>query len=135
MVITVLKYITILIGISTTLGTITNLINLKKIFNKKNTFKSFHELGNYDLHAQIEFVGNKTNRRGDIIFVGHSMGTTGAFIYSIDKKKDAERNLRVLIALGPPAYLSHCPHFFDGKYLTYYMLNYGRVNFFVVKHF
>lgn len=90
---------------------------------------SLHELSVYDVPAQIEVVAEKTGRAGNIIYIGHSLGTTTAFIYAIDKMEQAHKNLRAIIALAPIGSLHNCPHFFDGKYLTTHIVAYGQVRF------
>ncbi|KAJ8967495.1 hypothetical protein NQ314_002810, partial [Rhamnusium bicolor] len=53
----------------------------------------------------LDFISQSTGNNKDIVYVGHSLGTTTSFVYSSLRKKDAEKNLKQIIALAPIAYL------------------------------
>ncbi|XP_017778066.1 PREDICTED: lipase member K-like [Nicrophorus vespilloides] len=61
------------------------------------------DMGNYDLPAVFDTIIKETNKRGEIIYVGHSQGTTEAMIYSITHRDEAKRNLKGLILICPVA--------------------------------
>lgn len=63
-------------------------------------------MGMYDLPAVFEFVAKKTQRKGEIIYIGHSMGTSMFFVYS-SIYKDAKDYVKKMIALAPVAYMGH----------------------------
>lgn len=67
---------------------------------------SFHEMGTKDLPAVLYHVSNITKSYGDIIYVGHSMGTTMYFIFS-SILPNVARNVKLMIALAPVAYMTH----------------------------
>uniref|UniRef100_A0AAR5P6G4 Lipase n=1 Tax=Dendroctonus ponderosae TaxID=77166 RepID=A0AAR5P6G4_DENPD len=67
----------------------------------------FHEMAIYDLPACIDFVANRTGEKGNLIYVGHSMGTTISYIYSTVKRKHAEDNVKAIISLAPVAYMKN----------------------------
>ncbi|CAH0555552.1 unnamed protein product [Brassicogethes aeneus] len=66
---------------------------------------SFHEMGIYDLPAIIDFVAQNTGQKGNIIYIGHSMGTTMSFVYASLLPDHAKENLKGIISLAPIAYL------------------------------
>nr|XP_015839157.1 PREDICTED: lipase member K [Tribolium castaneum] len=68
---------------------------------------SFYEMGIYDLTAMIEFMSKTVGNKRKIIYIGHSMGTTAAFVYAIKRKNHSEKNLEALIALAPVVYMKH----------------------------
>ncbi|XP_060525773.1 lysosomal acid lipase/cholesteryl ester hydrolase-like [Cylas formicarius] len=59
---------------------------------------SFHELGLYDLSATVSYVKNKTGNSA-LIYIGHSLGSTAAFIYASMKSKDAKGAVKIFITL------------------------------------
>lgn len=61
-------------------------------------------MGIYDLPTQIGLVARMTEKAGKIIYIGHSMGTTGAFVYASEYSKEAQKHLGAIIALAPVAY-------------------------------
>ncbi|XP_019870012.2 lipase 3 [Aethina tumida] len=67
---------------------------------------SFHEMAIYDLPASLSYVSNVTRQGGDIIYIGHSMGTTMYFIFS-SLMPEAARDVKVMVALAPVAYMTH----------------------------
>lgn len=63
-------------------------------------------MGIYDLPAVLEFITKKTKRPGEIIYVGHSLGTTMFFIYS-SVFKSANTMVSKMVALAPAVYMNH----------------------------
>ncbi|XP_066247736.1 gastric triacylglycerol lipase-like [Euwallacea similis] len=64
----------------------------------------FHEMAIYDLPACIDFISKTTGGKGNLAYIGHSMGTTISYIYSIIRTKHAKENLRMIVSLAPVAY-------------------------------
>nr|CAI5829899.1 unnamed protein product [Callosobruchus analis] len=67
---------------------------------------SFHEMGTRDLPAVLYYVSNTTNQLGELIYVGHSMGTTMFFVFS-SLLPQAAKNVKLMVALAPVAYMTH----------------------------
>lgn len=63
-------------------------------------------MGIYDVPASLNYVANVTNKSGDIIYIGHSMGTTMFFIYSSIFPKQAQM-VKIMVAFAPVAYMTH----------------------------
>lgn len=80
-------------------------ISLKKSDSKFWDF-SWHEMGIYDLPAAIEYVSNITRRSGQIIYIGHSMGTTMFFVFSSVMPDFASKHIKAMVALAPVANLT-----------------------------
>lgn len=60
---------------------------------------SFHEIGVYDIAAQVDYVNRFRNQK--IIYVGFSLGTTTAAIYSSTYPEIAENKVKIFIKLAP----------------------------------
>ncbi|KAJ8928191.1 hypothetical protein NQ314_019254 [Rhamnusium bicolor] len=67
---------------------------------------SWHEMGTLDLPSALYYVSNTTGKLGDIIYIGHSMGTTEFFVLSSVLPQIA-KNVKLMIALAPAAYTTH----------------------------
>ncbi|KAJ8927628.1 hypothetical protein NQ314_019889 [Rhamnusium bicolor] len=67
---------------------------------------SWHEMGTYDLPAVLYYVSNITEKPGEIIYIGHSMGTTMFFVIS-STNPQAAKNVKLMVALAPVAYMTH----------------------------
>lgn len=70
----------------------------------------------YDIPRQLDEISAVTGLRGKIIYIGHSMGTTMSYIYSIKRKQHAEETLIGIISLAPVAYMHHM------KYAQYFLV-------------
>ena len=66
---------------------------------------SFHELGEYDLPAQVGFVVEKTGAK-QVNYIGHSQGTTQAFV-GFSRNKELASKIKVFVALAPVVHLGH----------------------------
>lgn len=77
------------------------------ITSKKNNFYncSIDELAANDVSASVEKIATETGKSGSIIYLGHSRGTTLAFMYASAFPKKAEKMLKGIIALSPIVYL------------------------------
>lgn len=60
----------------------------------------------HDLPAALYHVANVTQRPGDIIYIGHSMGTTMFFVLSSLRPQIA-KNIKAAVAMAPVAYMTH----------------------------
>lgn len=67
---------------------------------------SWHEMGYYDLPAVIHHISNITNKPGEILYAGHSMGTTMFFVFAATRPEIA-KNVKLMVALAPVAYMTH----------------------------
>ncbi|GJQ83098.1 hypothetical protein Trydic_g20109 [Trypoxylus dichotomus] len=67
---------------------------------------SFHEMGIYDLPASLNYVANVTKQGGELIYIGHSMGTTMFFIFASMLPKEASI-IKIMVAFAPVAYMTH----------------------------
>ncbi|XP_031776844.1 lipase 3-like [Nasonia vitripennis] len=65
---------------------------------------SFHEMGIYDLPAQIKYITDMKN--DDIVYVGHSMGTTTFYVMAIERP-DIASKIKAMFGLAPVAFVNH----------------------------
>lgn len=63
-------------------------------------------MGTKDLPAMLYFVSNITEKPGEILYVGHSMGTTMFFVFS-SLMPQAAKVVKAMVALAPVAYMTH----------------------------
>ncbi|KAF2901736.1 hypothetical protein ILUMI_04464 [Ignelater luminosus] len=64
---------------------------------------SFHEMGIYDIPAQIDLVSDITKQ--EIIYIGYSLGATNAFVYGVTYPETARKKIKAFICLAPAAFL------------------------------
>ncbi|KAJ8967155.1 hypothetical protein NQ317_000961 [Molorchus minor] len=83
---------------------------------------SFHEMGVCDLPALVEFIANTTGQKGNIIYIGHSMGTTMSYVYASEKKDHASAHLKALISLAPVAYMEYVSPLLKTSFLPFLVL-------------
>uniref|UniRef100_A0A0C9PYH9 Lipase n=1 Tax=Fopius arisanus TaxID=64838 RepID=A0A0C9PYH9_9HYME len=86
-------------GNTYSLGHTTLSINSQEYWNF-----SWHELGIHDLPAMLNYVVNYKNQQ--VIYIGHSMGTTGSFVMAAERL-DMHEKIRLLISFAPVAYMTH----------------------------
>ncbi|XP_015115285.1 lipase 3 isoform X2 [Diachasma alloeum] len=65
---------------------------------------SFHELGIYDLPAMITYVTDYKQK--PVIYIGHSMGTTGMFVMG-SNRLDIHKRVRFVICYAPVGLTAH----------------------------
>ncbi|KAJ8680378.1 hypothetical protein QAD02_016165 [Eretmocerus hayati] len=65
---------------------------------------SWYEMGRYDLPAELEFIKERTGK--NIIYIGHSMGTTMFYVMAIEKPWAASM-VKVMFSFAPIAFLSN----------------------------
>ncbi|NXI68910.1 LIPM Lipase, partial [Anseranas semipalmata] len=66
---------------------------------------SFHDIGKYDLPAELYFIMNKTGQK-NVYYVGHSEGSTAGFVAFSTYPELAQR-VKVFFALGPVATITY----------------------------
>lgn len=81
--------------------------NHKSMIPANNAFWDFsvHEIGYYDMPAMVDFILNMTELP-QMIFVGHSQGTTAQLIMCAEKPVYNQK-LKTVFHLAPIAYLTH----------------------------
>ncbi|XP_056630985.1 lipase 3-like [Diorhabda sublineata] len=67
---------------------------------------SFHEMGTKDLPKVISYITKVTNKPGEIIYIGHSMGTTMFYVFASENPVLA-KNVKVMVGMGSAAYMTH----------------------------
>lgn len=75
---------------------------------------SFHEMGIYDVPAMLSYIYSIRNQK--VIYVGFSMASTTAFIYSSMFPEEAQKMMKVIVAMAPIAFLRDVPT--NVKYLA-----------------
>lgn len=63
---------------------------------------SYPELGIYDLHSQFSLVVNTTGLK--VRYIGESLGTITAFVYSILRTQDSVELVEIMLHVTPVAY-------------------------------
>ncbi|XP_049825862.1 uncharacterized protein LOC109604814 [Aethina tumida] len=69
---------------------------------------SFHEIGNYDLPAVIDYILGNTGKE-KLSYVGHSQGTT-IFFACMASRPEYNDKITLMIALAPVAHMTHMTH-------------------------
>lgn len=74
--------------------------------NKKEFWNfSWHEIGQFDLPAMIDFALMKSGH-SQLHYIGHSQGTTSFFVMG-SLRKDMNAKIKTMHALAPVAFMSH----------------------------
>lgn len=68
---------------------------------------SLDEISTDDMSLTLNYISEKTNSKGNIIYVGHSLGTTSALIYSADRSVEAKKLVKFFILMGPTYILAN----------------------------
>lgn len=89
---------------------------------------SWHESALYDLPAALYHITNTTNKAGEIIYVGHSMGTTMFFVLA-SSRPDVARNVKFMAALAPVAFMTHIKSPIRYNLTVLDWLNYSKICF------
>ncbi|XP_069683472.1 lipase 3-like [Periplaneta americana] len=66
---------------------------------------SWHEMGLYDLPAEIDYILKKTHKK-QLFYVGHSMGTT-MFYVLMSRRPEYNNKVVHMTSLAPVAYMEH----------------------------
>ncbi|XP_017860088.1 PREDICTED: lipase 1 [Drosophila arizonae] len=67
---------------------------------------SFHEIGVYDLPAAIDYVLDHSKGHDQLHYVGHSQGTTAAFVLGAERPAYMKK-IKLMQALAPVAYFEN----------------------------
>lgn len=67
---------------------------------------SWHEMATKDLPAVLYHISNTTGKAGQILYIGHSMGTTMSFVLSSVLPQVA-KNIKLIVSLAPTAFMTH----------------------------
>lgn len=59
------------------------------------------EIAAYDLPAIIDTIAKETGRQGEILFVGHSLGSTIALMYAAEFPEAAKQHIRFFLFMSP----------------------------------
>ncbi|CAH1378793.1 unnamed protein product [Tenebrio molitor] len=62
-----------------------------------------------DIPSQLQLVANETGKAGEIIYIGHSMGTTLIFMYASEYPEETRELIQGFVTLAPVAYLNGVP--------------------------
>ncbi|KAB0799679.1 hypothetical protein PPYR_07560 [Photinus pyralis] len=68
---------------------------------------TFHEMGVRDLPTALAYVSNVTGLMGDIIYIGHSMGTTMFYSMASTLPEFTHKHVKVMAGLAPVAYMTY----------------------------
>ncbi|CDW75411.1 lysosomal acid lipase cholesteryl ester hydrolase-like [Stylonychia lemnae] len=68
---------------------------------------SYHEMGKYDLPANLNYILNTTNQ-SQVVYFGHSQGTTQFFLGN-SLTKDLSQYYKAFIGFAPVAHVSNSP--------------------------
>ncbi|KAF2904605.1 hypothetical protein ILUMI_01567 [Ignelater luminosus] len=89
---------------------------------------SFHELGIYDVAAEVEYVSKL--RKQKIIYIGFSLGTTAATVYSSIYPDIAESKVEIFIQMAPFIITSGMSTYaYYGLTLWYHLIPYLYTSF------
>lgn len=69
--------------------------------DKKYWEHSIDELAHYDVPAMLRFVSHETGNKGNIIYIGHSLGTALGLIYASEFPEESKSLLSLLVLLSP----------------------------------
>ncbi|KAF5294278.1 hypothetical protein FQR65_LT10864 [Abscondita terminalis] len=72
---------------------------------------SFHENGVYDLPAQLNLVHKINNQK--IIFLGYSLGSTAAYIYTSLFPKESQEKIEIIVNFAPSIYVEDVGFLFN----------------------
>lgn len=61
----------------------------------------------YDLPAMVDFITKTTGQKGNLVYIGHSMGTTISYIYASVNPEHAKDHIETIISLAPVAYMNN----------------------------
>ena len=79
-------------------------ITVKNCYYEISFFQStsYHEMAVIDVPAVIDYILNETNKK-DIIYIGHSMGTTISYIL-LSTRPEYNEKIRLVISMAPVAF-------------------------------
>lgn len=59
------------------------------------------ELATIDLPSMLDYVTEKTNARGNILYIGHSLGTTMGMMYASAFPDKAKETVKLFLFMAP----------------------------------
>lgn len=65
------------------------------------------EIALYDIPAILETVATHTGQKGNIVFIGHSLGTTLALMYAAEYPIEAKETVKLFVFMSPAYTLSN----------------------------
>lgn len=65
------------------------------------------EISLFDIPAMLKLVARETQGQGKIVYIGHSLGTTLALMYTSDKVEEATKLMKMQILTAPAATLGN----------------------------
>lgn len=68
---------------------------------------SIDEMATIDMPMIMEFIARETGRRGDITYIGHSLGCTMGLMYAAEFPQEAKDHIRLFIFMAPAYTLSN----------------------------
>lgn len=68
---------------------------------------SYDEIGLIDIPAMLEVVQAETGSKGDIIYIGHSLGTTIGLVYASSFPEEFKRIVKLFVLISPAAPLTN----------------------------
>ncbi|KAF5291040.1 hypothetical protein FQA39_LY14473 [Lamprigera yunnana] len=64
-----------------------------------------YELGYYDTSAKIDLIYRRTGQK--VIYIGHSLGTTTAYIHGVTSPVLAKKKVKIIVSLAPTLYVKN----------------------------
>lgn len=62
---------------------------------------SVDEIALYDVPAMLSVIQQETKQTGNIIYIGHSLGTTMGMIYASERPEEAKSAIKLFIWISP----------------------------------
>lgn len=64
-------------------------------------FFSVDEIALFDVPAMLSVIQQETRQKGNIIYIGHSLGTTMGMIYASERPEEAKNAVKLFIWISP----------------------------------
>lgn len=68
---------------------------------------SIDEMATIDMPLIMDFISKTTARRGNIYYIGHSLGTTIALMYAAAYPEESAQHVRMFVFMAPAYTLSN----------------------------
>ncbi|KAK9737382.1 alpha/beta-hydrolase lipase region [Popillia japonica] len=81
-------------------------INLT-VYDKEYWDHSIDEMATIDMPLIMDFISKTTARRGNIYYIGHSLGTTIALMYAAAYPEESAQHVRMFVFMAPAYTLSN----------------------------
>lgn len=88
------------------------------------------EVALYDMPAILDTVTAHTSHKGNIIFIGHSLGSTIAMMYASEYPEEAKAHIRLFIFMSPAYTLSNMmsPMKASAPFMNQWLVSGGKKN-------